>query len=264
MFRILNERTNFYQWDLDQKLILEDSTITEVHFSNGLEAIALVCAVYELDGKKLVNVPNVLLQNSVDIKAYAYCNEQYTKQSCILKVIPRSKPADYVYTETDVITIEKIVEDELQKAAISGKFKGDKGEKGDKGDKGAKGDKGEQGSAREAIYHRFRDTAVNFQMQKGRVYAFTVDNSDNNSAYIVDVNGKTVTGVAGKTMTGLKNGFVICADRCSGGGLTGTLSLFNLNAYVADRWDWNDGYREQYGSYYIRTTTTDGIDIWEI
>lgn len=129
---------------------------------------------------------------------------------------------------------------------------------------GCNGDKGEDGKSAEATYHKFRDTTVNFKLEKGHLYSFTVDNDDENSAYIVDTNGKTIAGVASKTLSGMKNGFIICADRCSGGGLTGELSILNPTAFVTDRWDWDDSYRNQWGPYYLRTTKSDGIDIWEI
>ena len=32
MFKIYDGREQFYQWDLDRKLIVEDAAITEVHF----------------------------------------------------------------------------------------------------------------------------------------------------------------------------------------------------------------------------------------
>lgn len=130
--------------------------------------------------------------------------------------------------------------------------------------KGDTGPQGPQGPAREAVYHRYRDQSVRFELKKGRMYSFTVDNDDVNSACIVDKDGDTIQGVAGKVFDRLKNGMIICADRCTGFGLTGELSITNLNAYVSDRWDWDDDYRGQYGPYYLQTRTTDGIDIWEI
>jgi hypothetical protein len=108
MMKILNDRANFYQWDLEQKLEIEDRTITEVHFNNAADTEALVCEVYEQDGKKLVNVPNILLQQALDIRAYAYCGNCYTKQCERYKVIARAKPTDYVYTETEVRTLEDL------------------------------------------------------------------------------------------------------------------------------------------------------------
>ena len=109
MFTILGENPIFHQWDTDQKLIVEDSSVTEVHFSNGTTDCALVCEVYEQDGLKLVNVPNILLQKSLTILAYAYCTN-YTKQSVAFKVVARSKPDSYVYTETETKTYEAIEE----------------------------------------------------------------------------------------------------------------------------------------------------------
>ena len=112
MFKIYDGRTEFFQWDLDEKLIVEDSTITQVHFSNKTDTLALVCEVYEFEGLRVANVPNILLQNSWDMKVYAYKdNHTVTKER--FKVRARTKPADYVYTETEVLsyeTLEKRVE----------------------------------------------------------------------------------------------------------------------------------------------------------
>lgn len=108
MFKLINDRDSFYQWDLNQKLIVEDSSVDEVHFCNKTDDCSLVCEVYEQDGKRLVNVPNILLTEAWDIRAYAYCNDCYTKQSERFKVIARTKPADYVYTETEIKSWESI------------------------------------------------------------------------------------------------------------------------------------------------------------
>lgn len=105
MFRIFDGREHFYQWDLNQKLIINDNSITEVHFCNRTDDCSLVCEVYTEDGKRLVNVPNVLLQNDWPIRVFAYAAD-HTKTEAKYKVISRSKPADYVYTETEVKTFE--------------------------------------------------------------------------------------------------------------------------------------------------------------
>lgn len=107
MLKIYDGRTEFYQWDINQKLIVSDPTITEVHFCNQTEECSLVCEVYEEDGKRLVNVPNVLLQDNWPIKAYAYCD--CTKASITFEVKSRSKPDDYVYTETEVRNWQEIL-----------------------------------------------------------------------------------------------------------------------------------------------------------
>jgi hypothetical protein len=101
MFNIYDGRGFFYQWDLNRKLVISDPSITEVHFCNRTEDCALVCEVYKENGLNLVNVPNVLLQKSFCINVFAYDGES-TKHSATFKVKPKSRPADYVYTETEV------------------------------------------------------------------------------------------------------------------------------------------------------------------
>ena len=118
MLKIYDGRKDFYQWDLDQKLIVSDPTINEVHFCNQTEDCALVCEVYNEGEQRLVNVPNILLQDIWPIKAYAHC-DCATKTCQTFEVITRSKPTDYVYTETEVKRWEELYErlDELELGA---------------------------------------------------------------------------------------------------------------------------------------------------
>lgn len=101
MFRIYDGREHFWQWDLNQKLIVEDPTINEVHFSNRADKDSLPVEVYEENGLRLANVPNILLQEDLKIKAYGY-SVDHTKHEAWFYVTAKSKPADYVYTETEV------------------------------------------------------------------------------------------------------------------------------------------------------------------
>lgn len=100
MFKIYDGRKEFYQWDLNRKLIVEDKSINEVHFSNRTTDYSLITEVYELDGLRVADVPNILLQDNWDIKVYAYDSE-YTKHCETYNVIARTRPDDYVYTETE-------------------------------------------------------------------------------------------------------------------------------------------------------------------
>ena len=97
MFRIEDGRENFYQWDLDRKIIVNDPAVTQVHFCNRTDDCSLVVEV--VDG--VANVPNILLQDTWDIRVYFY-SMNYTKVEKRFKVLPRTKPSDYVYTETEV------------------------------------------------------------------------------------------------------------------------------------------------------------------
>ena len=109
MFQIENGREHFFQWDANQRLIISDASISEVHFYNGTEDNALVCEVYEENNRRVVNVPNILLQDSWVIHAYAYLND-YTKMEERFKVIERAKPANYVYTETEVLNYNTLAD----------------------------------------------------------------------------------------------------------------------------------------------------------
>lgn len=115
MFKIYDGREHFYQWDLDRRLIVEDPSITEVHFCNRTDNCSLVCETFVEDGLTLVNVPNILLQTDWKIRVYAY-DGSYTKHDACYEVKSRTKPSDYVYTETEVYTVEKLVDKALEEA----------------------------------------------------------------------------------------------------------------------------------------------------
>lgn len=98
MFVIENGRKAFYQWDINQRLIVENETILEVHFSNATITTAIEEKVYTDNGKRVVNVPNILLQSSFDLKVYGCCAD-CVRYDDVFQVVARNKPADYVYYE---------------------------------------------------------------------------------------------------------------------------------------------------------------------
>lgn len=105
MFTIFNERKQFWQWDTGQRLIVDDDVCPEIHFCNGTDKCSLVCEPYMEDGLRLVDVPNILFQTAKTIRVYSFIrndDETYTKQMQAFSVLPRTKPYDYVYTETEV------------------------------------------------------------------------------------------------------------------------------------------------------------------
>ena len=101
MFSIFDGRSEFYQWDLDRKLIVNDSSIKQVHFCNRTGECSLVRVPYEVNGMYLVDVPNVILQNDLRINDYGY-DANYTKHSDKFNVVKRSKPESYIYTDEEV------------------------------------------------------------------------------------------------------------------------------------------------------------------
>ena len=154
MFKIYDGRSHFYQWDIDRKLIVEDASISEVHFCNQTDNYSLVCKTYIEDGLNLVNVPNILLQNDWRINVYAY-DSNYTKFSEQFDVIRRCKPEDYVYTETEILNYNTL-SDRITKIEEGGGITPTIGDNGNwylgstdagKPSRGAKGDKGATGAA---------------------------------------------------------------------------------------------------------------------
>lgn len=116
MFRIADGREHFYQWDLDRQIIVEDSSITEVHFCNRTDDCSLVVDV--IDG--LANVPNVILQKSFDIRVFGY-DGKATRYDEAFKVKARTKPTDYVYTEVEIKRYEDLEKrlDEIEEKGFS-------------------------------------------------------------------------------------------------------------------------------------------------
>ena len=121
MFKIENDLDGFYQWDLDRIIIVEDDTINQVHFSNRTSEISLVVDVLtNEDGIRYANVPNVLLMEVWDLIVYAW-DINHTKFEEKYKIHKRTKPSDYVYTETEVYTYRKLENrlDEIESKGIS-------------------------------------------------------------------------------------------------------------------------------------------------
>lgn len=108
MFRIYDGRNHFYQWDIDRKLIIKDNSITQVHFCNKTSDYALVCEVRDEDNLRVVDVPNILLQEDWSIDVYAY-DKHYTKFDECFEVVKRSKPDSYVYVETEILNYQTLL-----------------------------------------------------------------------------------------------------------------------------------------------------------
>ena len=107
MFKIQDGRKSFTQWDLNRKIIVEDDSITQVHFtnSNRIGENALVCEVID----NVVNVPNIILQGYGTIFVYG-CDSNYTKYIEAFDIIRREKPDSYIYTETEVLNYNSLLE----------------------------------------------------------------------------------------------------------------------------------------------------------
>lgn len=101
IFKIYGERTNFWQWDTRQKLIVLDESITEVHFSNrGMDHSIKRNVYMNSEGLRVCNVPDDILQLPRNLVAYAYAGGA-TVKSVKFAVIKRPIPAGYVSDKSE-------------------------------------------------------------------------------------------------------------------------------------------------------------------
>lgn len=125
------EPERLYQWDTDRQIEFtntEGLAVDEVHFSNSYMVKALVV---EPQGTT-ANIPNILLQYAVPVKIYVVAHTENGKHvtfTAQFEVNNRTRPSDYVYTETEVKRYEtleeriKKIEDNGGVADLSGYLK---------------------------------------------------------------------------------------------------------------------------------------------
>jgi hypothetical protein len=101
IFKIYDGRTNFWQWDRKQKLIVLDETITQIHFSNRNMTHSVKRDVYvDKDGQRVCDVPDDLLKIPRNLVAYAYADGA-TVKSVKFAVVQRPMPSDYVSDQSE-------------------------------------------------------------------------------------------------------------------------------------------------------------------
>lgn len=129
VFSISDGRTSFWQWDVGQRLFVRDDACTEVHITNDTKENAKICKVYTENGKRFVDIPDVLLQADRTLKVYARVeneSSEWTTHSETFVVLTRPKPDDYVYTEEEKRTWDDLNErmSDLEESKIEGVQKG--------------------------------------------------------------------------------------------------------------------------------------------
>lgn len=114
MIKIEDDKPFLYQWDLNMRVeLLNIKQGIEVHFSDTYitSDSCLVVESYEQNNKVFANIPNILLQRSGIILVYLYIQDEgraWTEFKTEIVVLPRKKPANYVYTETEIKTFESL------------------------------------------------------------------------------------------------------------------------------------------------------------
>jgi hypothetical protein len=105
-----------YQWEIGRKIQIipvGGLRISVVHFSAVGDVNALVVEPKTENGRIIVDIPNILLQTGRNIVVYVVDVSEAgieTLRDCVLAVRGRAKPADYVYTETEVRTWGQLAE----------------------------------------------------------------------------------------------------------------------------------------------------------
>lgn len=108
IFKIYDGRTNFWQWDTKQKLIVLDERITEVRFSNRNMEHSKRRPVYtDNDGVRICNVPDLLLQLPKNLIAYACIKQDdgavSTVKAVKFAVHKQPIPTDYICEQDAVV-----------------------------------------------------------------------------------------------------------------------------------------------------------------
>lgn len=103
-------RTELWQWDTGRKIVVDDKSVSEVHYSKYSSTQAITRKV--IDGK--AEIPNFLLQDTHAITVYAYSGSienGYTMAEKTFNVVKKPKPANYVETEEDKAILAKLKEE---------------------------------------------------------------------------------------------------------------------------------------------------------
>ena len=136
----------FYQWDIDQKIVIDLNGCDErylqnppeVHFSNSSRKEALVvCSTVKYSGDDVVvqddsvatmhagdiiiaDVPNILLQEPYPLLVYVYltdADDSSSQKTILYSEIPvrkRAKPSDYLYVENITRITAEMIKKEIE------------------------------------------------------------------------------------------------------------------------------------------------------
>lgn len=103
-------RTELWQWDTGRKIVVDDKSISEIHYSKYSSTQVITREV--INGK--AEIPNFLLQDTHAVTAYAYSGSienGYTMAEKTFNVVKKPKPANYVETEEDKAILAKLKEE---------------------------------------------------------------------------------------------------------------------------------------------------------
>lgn len=107
--KLADGRSELWQWDTGRKITFDDANIKQAHFQNHANGYGRTIDVDVEAGA--AKIPDELLQAALPLTVYAYIGEEsdgYTKVERVFTVKPRKRPAEYVFTPADQLTLRKL------------------------------------------------------------------------------------------------------------------------------------------------------------
>lgn len=107
--RLEDGRSELFQWDTGRKVVVDDNTIKQVHF----QGVGFGRTIDVDVENGVAAIPDKLLQVCLPLTLYAWSGSTengYTKIWQTFNVHRRNKPADYVFTPSDQLTMAKLQE----------------------------------------------------------------------------------------------------------------------------------------------------------
>lgn len=106
--------SDLFQWDIGRSVCYTPDPgveVNELHFAHQGDAKALVREVAAEGGTYTTEIPNILLQSGKPVRVWAVYAEEGSRHNVEQHVLPvrkREKPADYIYTEAEVLTWKEL------------------------------------------------------------------------------------------------------------------------------------------------------------
>ena len=107
--KLADGRNELWQWDTGRKVVFDDETVKQAHFQKHSSGYGRTIDVDVEDGA--AKIPDELLQAALPLTVYAYVGEEsdgYTKIERVFTVKPRKRPAEYVFTPTEQLTLRQL------------------------------------------------------------------------------------------------------------------------------------------------------------
>lgn len=104
----LNDTSPLFQWDTNRTVVVTDAQgVDKIGFALVGGNREYVPETTQTDSSWSAPIPNILLQTGSWIRVYVRYGGN-TIGTKVLPVVPRVRPADYIYTETEILTWESV------------------------------------------------------------------------------------------------------------------------------------------------------------